>query len=78
MRQENEMLKTYLKKAQDDIATLMDKKRELLDTVRNLEVSFSKWKFKLNSISKFRLFLILKFQHQLMSKDRNFKNDGNR
>lgn len=33
------MLKTYLKKAQDDVVVLLDEKRKLLDTVRNLQVS---------------------------------------
>lgn len=37
-RQESEMLKSYLKKAQDDIVVLLDEKRKLLDTVRNLQV----------------------------------------
>ncbi|XP_059616609.1 bridge-like lipid transfer protein family member 3B isoform X2 [Phlebotomus argentipes] len=36
-RQENEVLKTYLKAAQDDITTLLDEKRTLLDTVRSLQ-----------------------------------------
>lgn len=39
MRQESEVLKTYLKKAQDDIVALLDEKRKLLDTVRNLQVN---------------------------------------
>ncbi|XP_031623665.1 UHRF1-binding protein 1-like isoform X3 [Contarinia nasturtii] len=52
-RQESDLLRTYLKKAQDDAAALLDEKRKLLDTVRNL-------------------------QQQLVSKDRNTKNDGNR
>lgn len=38
-RQESDMLKTYLKKAQDDVVALLDEKRKLLDTVRNLQVS---------------------------------------
>uniref|UniRef100_A0A6B2EHQ2 Uncharacterized protein n=1 Tax=Phlebotomus kandelakii TaxID=1109342 RepID=A0A6B2EHQ2_9DIPT len=36
-KQENEVLKTYLKAAQDDITTLLDEKRTLLDTVRSLQ-----------------------------------------
>lgn len=40
-RQESDMLKSYLKKAQDDIIGLLDEKRKLLDTVRNLQVSIS-------------------------------------
>lgn len=32
------MLKSYLKKAQDDVVALLDEKRKLLDTVRNLQV----------------------------------------
>lgn len=38
-RQESDLLKSYLKKAQDDIVALLDEKRKLLDTVRNLQVS---------------------------------------
>lgn len=40
-RQESELLKSYLKKAQDDIVALLDEKRKLLDTVRNLQVSLA-------------------------------------
>ncbi|XP_055713176.1 bridge-like lipid transfer protein family member 3B isoform X2 [Phlebotomus papatasi] len=36
-KQENEVLKTYLKAAQDDITSLLDEKRTLLDTVRSLQ-----------------------------------------
>ncbi|XP_055295755.1 bridge-like lipid transfer protein family member 3B isoform X2 [Sitodiplosis mosellana] len=36
-RQESDVLKSYLKKAQDDILVLLDEKRKLLDTVRNLQ-----------------------------------------
>lgn len=39
-RQESDMLKSYLKKAQDDMALLLDEKRKLQDTVRSLQVSF--------------------------------------
>lgn len=35
------MLRTYLKKAQDDITVLLDEKRRLLDTVRTLQVRSS-------------------------------------
>lgn len=37
------MLKTYLKKAQDDVVTLLDEKKILLDTLRNLQVSKPLW-----------------------------------
>ncbi|GAB0089287.1 UHRF1-binding protein 1-like [Sergentomyia squamirostris] len=36
-KHENDVLKTYLKAAQDDITTLLDEKRTLLDTVRSLQ-----------------------------------------
>lgn len=39
IRQENEILKTYLKAAQDDVATLLDEKRTLMDTIKSLQVS---------------------------------------
>lgn len=35
------MLRSYLKKAQDDITALLDEKRRLLDTVRTLQVRFN-------------------------------------
>lgn len=38
MKQESDMLRSYLKKAQDDITALLDEKRKLLDTVRTLQV----------------------------------------
>lgn len=34
------MLKSYLKRAQDDITNLLDEKRTLLETVRSLQVWF--------------------------------------
>lgn len=40
IKQENEVLKTYLKAAQDDIATLLDEKRTLMDTIKSLQVTF--------------------------------------
>lgn len=40
IKQENEVLKSYLKAAQDDVATLLDEKRTLMDTIRSLQVSF--------------------------------------
>jgi hypothetical protein len=48
IKQENEILKTYLKAAQDDVATLLDEKRTLMDTIKSLQVIFdlknrSKW-----------------------------------
>lgn len=41
MKQESDVLRSYLKKAQDDITTLLDEKRRLLDTVRTLQVCFT-------------------------------------
>ena len=38
IRQENDILKTYLKAAQDDVATLLDEKRTLMDTIKSLQV----------------------------------------
>lgn len=38
-KQENEVLKNNLKKAQDDINILLDEKKALLNTVRSLEVT---------------------------------------
>lgn len=37
-KQESDILKNYLKKAQEDITSLLDEKRTLLDTVRSLQV----------------------------------------
>lgn len=42
-KQENEILKSYLKAAQDDISTLLDEKRTLLDTVRSLQQQLSSY-----------------------------------
>lgn len=39
IKQENEILKSYLKAAQDDVATLLDEKRTLMDTIKSLQVS---------------------------------------
>lgn len=39
-QQESDMLKSYLKRAQDDITNLLDEKRTLLETVRSLQVWF--------------------------------------
>lgn len=36
-RQENEVLRTYLKAAQDDVSTLLEEKRTLMDTIRSLQ-----------------------------------------
>lgn len=38
-RQESDLLKSFLKKAQDDVVVLLAEKRKLLDNVRNLQVS---------------------------------------
>lgn len=38
MKQENDILRTYLKGAQDDISSLLDEKKTLLDTVKSLQV----------------------------------------
>lgn len=38
IKHENEILKTYLKAAQDDVATLLDEKRTLMDTIKSLQV----------------------------------------
>ena len=38
IRQENDVLKSYLKAAQDDISTLLDEKRTLIDTIKSLQV----------------------------------------
>lgn len=40
MKQENDILRTYLKGAQDDISSLLDEKKTLLDTVKSLQVCF--------------------------------------
>ncbi|KAG5675899.1 hypothetical protein PVAND_005758 [Polypedilum vanderplanki] len=37
IKQENDILKTYLKAAQDDVATLLDEKRTLMDTIKSLQ-----------------------------------------
>uniref|UniRef100_A0A182QQN3 Uncharacterized protein n=1 Tax=Anopheles farauti TaxID=69004 RepID=A0A182QQN3_9DIPT len=37
VRQENEVLRTYLKAAQDDITTLLDEKRTLMATIKSLQ-----------------------------------------
>ncbi|CAO1340850.1 unnamed protein product [Diamesa hyperborea] len=37
VKQENEILKTYLKAAQDDVSMLLDEKRTLMDTIRSLQ-----------------------------------------
>ncbi|XP_061514092.1 bridge-like lipid transfer protein family member 3B isoform X3 [Anopheles gambiae] len=37
VRQDNEMLKNYLKAAQDDITTLLDEKRTLMATIKSLQ-----------------------------------------
>jgi len=37
IEQENEVLRTYLKAAQDDVATLLDEKRTLMDTIKSLQ-----------------------------------------
>ena len=39
VKQENEMLKSYLKASQDDVASLLDEKRTLMDTIKSLQVS---------------------------------------
>lgn len=40
IKQENDILKTYLKAAQDDVATLLDEKKTLMDTIKSLQVNF--------------------------------------
>lgn len=40
LKQENDILRTYLKGAQDDISSLLDEKKTLLDTVKSLQVCF--------------------------------------
>lgn len=80
-RQESDVLKSYLKKAQDDIVVLLDEKRKLLDTVRNLQVNL-KQKIILREEKIQQILLTVYFfrflQQQIVSKDRNLKNDGNR
>lgn len=41
IKQENEVLRTYLKAAQDDVSTLLDEKRTLMDTVKSLQVDIT-------------------------------------
>lgn len=38
IKHENDILKTYLKAAQDDVSTLLDEKRTLMDTIKSLQV----------------------------------------
>lgn len=38
IKQENDVLKSYLKAAQDDVGTLLDEKRTLMDTIKSLQV----------------------------------------
>lgn len=38
MHQESETLRSFLRKAQDDISNLLDEKRKLLETVQHLQV----------------------------------------
>lgn len=44
------MLKSYLKAAQDDVETLLDEKRTLMDTIKSLQVSLHK-SFKFDFLS---------------------------
>lgn len=37
IRQENELLRAYLEAAQDDVSTLLEEKRTLMDTIRSLQ-----------------------------------------
>lgn len=37
-KQENDVLRSYLKAAQDDITILLEEKKALLDTIRSLQV----------------------------------------
>lgn len=39
IKQENDVLKNYLKAAQDDVAILLDEKKMLMDTIKSLQVS---------------------------------------
>lgn len=79
MKQECDVLRNFLKKAQDDITVLLDEKRRLLDTVRTLQVciAFIALKSSLITINCF-IFSSTIQQNQLVSNDRNYKNDGNR
>lgn len=40
LKQENDILRTYLKGAQDDISNFLDEKKTLLDTVKSLQVCY--------------------------------------
>ncbi|XP_055916204.1 bridge-like lipid transfer protein family member 3B isoform X6 [Eupeodes corollae] len=40
-KQENDVLRTYLKAAQDDITILLDEKKALLDTIRSLQLQLT-------------------------------------
>lgn len=40
-KQENDVLRSYLKAAQDDITILLEEKKALLDTIRSLQVSLN-------------------------------------
>ncbi|XP_055853904.1 bridge-like lipid transfer protein family member 3B isoform X3 [Episyrphus balteatus] len=40
-KQENDVLRTYLKAAQDDITMLLDEKKALLDTIRSLQLQLT-------------------------------------
>lgn len=81
IKQECDVLRAYLKKAQDDKTVWLDEKRKLLETVRVLRVR----NLKLHSESitnlplntNHLLFLNL-LQQQLVSAERNIKNDGSR
>lgn len=56
MKQENEVLKTYLKAAQDDVSMLLDEKRTLMDTIRSLQVRLHHY-INLNFYNKYIYFI---------------------
>lgn len=56
IKQENDILKTYLKAAQDDVATLLDEKRTLMDTIKSLQVITIVQKIGLRILYKFHKF----------------------
>lgn len=77
IKQESDELRSYLKKSQDNVNVLLDEKRKLLETIRELRVSFfQNSKLPSNKINKYSIFNF--FQQQLVSVDRNNKNDGSR
>lgn len=47
LKQESDVLKTCLKRAQDDITTLLEEKRKLLDKIRSMQVILSNFSFSI-------------------------------